>query len=230
MCLTKPTNITDIFFDLDHTLWDFEKNSALAFKTIFKKNNLAINLDTFLEAYVPINLSYWKMFREGAISKEDLRYKRLNEAFLHIKEEQPKETINKLAVDYISYLPENNHLFAHVAPTLEYLKQKYTLHIITNGFDEVQFKKLRNSKIEHYFKTVTTSETAGVKKPDPVIFKTALQNANSNANNALMIGDNLEADIVGAEKVGLQTIFFDLRGETHNGIKIESIKTLTELL
>ncbi|WP_233357760.1 YjjG family noncanonical pyrimidine nucleotidase [Haloflavibacter putidus] len=230
MPLIKPNNITDIFFDLDHTLWDFERNSALAFQTIFKKNSIAINLDTFLDAYVPINLSYWKMYREGKINKEDLRYQRLNEAFLHIKQEHPAETVNKLAADYINHLPDNNHLFEHVTPTLDYLQQKYNLHIITNGFDEVQFKKLRKSKIEHYFKSVTTSETAGVKKPDPLIFETALKQAKASANTSLMIGDNLEADILGAEKLGWQTIFFDLHGEEHNGIKIDSIKKLTELL
>lgn len=203
-----------LFFDLDHTLWDFDKNSALTFDKIFKLNNLDIDLNTFLEIYVPINLQYWKLYREEKIDKKSLKFARLNDAFKALGIEVSTRLIHKLSDDYIAHLSTFNHLFPGTIELLEYLQPNYTLHIITNGFKEVQHGKLNQSKIDHFFQTVTNSEMVGVKKPNPKIFKHALQMAKATKEESLMIGDNLEADILGAINFGMEAICFNYHKET----------------
>lgn len=202
-------NKTDIFFDLDHTLWDFEKNSALAFEKIFEKHQLDLNLEQFLLHYIPTNLKYWKLYRDEKISQEDLRYHRLKEVFDLMNKEVVDEMIHLLSHEYIHYLPQFNYLYEGAWEILDYLFPKYKLHIITNGFQTVQAGKLKNSNIEHFFQTITNSEMAGVKKPNPLIFEYALKKANATKSKSIMIGDSLEADIEGAINVGLDAIFFN---------------------
>lgn len=224
----KFKNITDVFFDLDHTLWDFDKNSALTFKKIFEINNVNISLDEFLHHYEPINLKYWRLYREDKIGKEDLRYARLNDSFEAIGFNVNIQLIHKLSEDYITYLSSFNHLFENTFEILDYLSLSYNLHIITNGFDEVQFKKMSHSKIDHYFKTITNSEIAGVKKPNPIIFNYALNLANTNASKSVMIGDSYEADILGAKNMGMDVVFFDLNNKTVDN-SITQIDNLIQL-
>ncbi|WP_438963245.1 YjjG family noncanonical pyrimidine nucleotidase [Winogradskyella sp.] len=220
--------IKHVFFDLDHTLWDFDKNSGLTFKKIFELNNINIELGTFLKVYEPINLKYWKLYREERVSKPDLRYGRLKEAFDTLGVSVKDDMINHLSEAYIDYLTTFNHLFEGAIEILEYLQYKYHLHIITNGFEEVQERKMQNSKIRSYFKTVTNSEMVGVKKPNPKIFNYALNSAEANPNESIMIGDSLEADIAGAQKVGMRTIHFDYK-DVHNGdgnVRVKQLKAL----
>lgn len=212
--MNKLTDLKDIFFDLDHTLWDFDKNSALAFQHIFKKNKIEVPVDSFLEVYKPINFKYWKYYREAKITKEKLRYGRLHKSFSQLGYSIDDHLIHKLSEDYIVHLPDNNHLFSGAVALLEELSQHFNLHIITNGFEEVQYLKLERSNIGHYFKTLTSSEAAGVKKPDPKIFEMALKQANAKVEHSLMIGDTYEADIMGARKIGMQTILFNYHKET----------------
>lgn len=214
----KDKQITDIFFDLDHTLWDFEKNSALAFQKVFEIHKIQIDLPQFLKLYEPINLKYWKLYRDEEITKQQLRRGRLNDSFSLIDLQFPTEIIDEFAVSYIDFLPHNNHLFPGTLELLDYLKPNYNLHIITNGFEEVQSKKLINSNIDSYFKTVTNSERVGVKKPNPKIFLYALDLANTLPKKSVMIGDNLEADIQGAKAVGMNTIFFSPFEEFQEGL------------
>ncbi|WP_299676840.1 YjjG family noncanonical pyrimidine nucleotidase [uncultured Dokdonia sp.] len=201
--------IKDVFFDLDHTLWDFDRNSGLAFAKIFDKNEIDVNLDEFLKVYSPINFQYWKWYREERVTKSQLRYGRFKKTFDALNINVADDTIDRLSEDYITHLPDHNYLFDGAIELLEYLKPKYKLHIITNGFEEVQHKKLKNSKIDSYFDTVTTSEAVGVKKPNPRIFKVALQEANATAVHSMMIGDTYEADILGAEGVNMKTICYN---------------------
>lgn len=201
--------VTDVFFDLDHTLWDFDKNSGLTFRKILQDNRIEVGLEDFLRAYAPINLEFWKYYRENRISKAELRYRRLKKTFDSIGFSVSDETINLLALQYIELLSSFNHLVPDTVEVLEYLKPQYRLHIITNGFEEVQHKKLRNSGIYDYFDHIIDSEMAGVKKPDPYIFTLALQKAGVTAGNSLMIGDSIEADILGAKAVGLHTLHFN---------------------
>lgn len=157
------TKISDVFFDLDHTLWDFEKNSALAFDTILKKHKVNVDIQEFISLYVPVNIKYWKLYQDDKVTQQELRYGRLKDVFDHMKVEVNDEMIHFLAEEYISYLPQFNHLYEGAIELLEYLKPKYRLHIITNGFHQIQNNKLVNSKIVHYFETITNSENAGVK-------------------------------------------------------------------
>ncbi|WP_416440135.1 YjjG family noncanonical pyrimidine nucleotidase [Leeuwenhoekiella sp. A16] len=227
--MSKILNIKHVFFDLDHTIWDFDKNSAMAFDSIFIKNRIDIETSKFLEEYIPINFQYWKYFREGQITKEQLRYSRLKKSFDNLNIEIDDHLINKLADDYIAFLPDNNHLFEGTLALLEYLNNHYHLHIITNGFEEVQLKKLKNSKIDHFFKSVTTSESVGVKKPDPKIFRYALEIAEATHAESVMIGDTYEADILGARGVGMQTICFNYhKANLHSDERV--VNTLPEIL
>lgn len=220
------TIITDVFFDLDHTLWDFEKNSALAFETIFKNYQIEIDLDKFLKHYIPINLKYWEMYRTEQITQIQLRYGRLKDTFDLITYEIEDEKINLLSDKYIHYLPKYNHLFEGTIEILEYLRTKYKLHIITNGFAEIQNNKLNNANISHYFQTITNSEMAGVKKPNPIIFQHALDKAQAKKESSIMIGDCLEADIYGAIHSGFEAILFNEDKKTIP----ENIKQIHHLL
>jgi len=199
-------NIQHVFFDLDHTLWDFEKNSDLTFQKIFKINDLSVDLHSFLEVYRPLNFKFWKLYREEKVTKSELRYGRLKNTFDAIDFPISDTLIYLIADQYIEHLADFNHLFDGAIEILDYLNQKYTLHIITNGFEEIQTKKMVNSKIYHYFEKVITSESVGVKKPNPKVFKHALEIANANIDQAIMIGDSIEADINGALGVGMKAI------------------------
>ena len=205
--------VTDIFFDLDHTLWDFEKNSMLTFRKIFDENDIHIRLDSFLEYYVPLNLHYWKLYREERISKTELRYQRLKRSFDALEYAVEDHTINRLSESYIEHLSSFNNLVPNAIEILNYLKPKYRLHIITNGFEEIQEKKLRESDIFNYFDKIINSEMAGVKKPNPRIFQLALEMAEVVPEKSLMIGDSIEADILGAQSVGLNTIHFNAHND-----------------
>lgn len=205
--------ITDVFFDLDHTLWDFEKNSALTFEKILVENQISVELNDFLEVYVPANLAFWKLYREEKITKEELRYQRLKTVFDDLKHPVSDMVIHKMAEDYIENLSSYNHLFPNTVQILDYLRPNYKLHIITNGFHEVQNKKLNNSGIHHFFDQVINSEMAGVKKPNPYIFELALEKSRATADKSLMIGDSLEADIKGALAVGYHALHFNAHNE-----------------
>jgi putative hydrolase of the HAD superfamily len=220
--------ISDVFFDLDHTLWDFEKNSALAFEQVFKLRNLEVDMTEFLKFYVPINREYWERYRKDQISQTQLRFGRLKDTFDLMQFSTSTEFIDVLSEEYIYYLPKFNHLYDGALELLEYLKAKYNLHIITNGFAEIQENKLNNSCITHYFKSITNSEMAGVKKPNPLIFEFALNLAQAKKENSIMIGDCLEADVQGALDAGLDAVFFN-ENNTIVGNNIKQISHLLEL-
>jgi putative hydrolase of the HAD superfamily len=218
-------SISDIFFDLDHTLWDFERNSALTFQKIFHEAEIEVSLSKFLEVYVPLNLAFWKLYRENKINKTDLRYQRLKTTFDSIGYEINDEVIDILSAAYITNLAAYNNLLPNTVEILDYLKPKYKLHIITNGFEEVQTRKLVNSNISGYFNQVINSEMAGVKKPNPEIFELALHKANARADRSLMVGDNIEADILGAKAVGFHAMHFN----AHNDPKHEHCVMIHDL-
>ena len=222
-------NIEHVFFDLDHTLWDFERNSALAFKKILTESNIKVEFEEFMTAYIPINANYWKLYREEKVSKEDLRYSRLKETFDAVNFTIDDEKINFLSEEYIYQLPNFNHLFEGTFEILEYLKEKYQLHIITNGFEEVQTLKMDKSGISGFFNEVITSESVGVKKPNPRVFEYALEKTNARAEKSMMIGDNIEADIQGALDIGIHALHYN--SENINSIpkNITSINHLLEI-
>lgn len=220
------TNITDVFFDLDHTLWDFDKNSEMAFDRIFKTRFPEIKIQDFIEKYAPINQECWRLYQNDKISHVELRYNRLKFSFDALNVAISDESIDQISNDYLEYLTDNNHLFEGAIEVLEYLKPKYNLHIITNGFAKVQDKKINNAALTGYFNTITNSELAGVKKPNSIIFDYAINIAKASKQNSIMIGDCLDADVNGALNAGLDAIFFNEK----NVIAPENIKQINHLL
>ncbi len=227
------TQIKHVFFDLDHTLWDFEKNSDLTFQKVFTHNNINLDLSAFLTVYKPLNLQYWKLYREEKVTKSELRYGRLKKAFDAVNYTVSDDLIDLIAIQYIEFLPDFNHLFEGTFEILDYLKDKYELHIITNGFDEVQNKKMMSSNIYHYFDKIITSESVGVKKPNPKVFNYAIELANTKKEHSIMIGDNLEADVIGALDAGIMAIhcnFDNSPKPTENVISITSLIEIKQYL
>lgn len=210
--------LTDIFFDLDHTLWDFETNSARTFERILDSHRVEVEPHVFLKVYSPINFEMWKRYRENDIGQEQLRYERLKRSFDALGMEVGDELIHQLAREYIEQLPTHTHLLPNALEVLEYLHPKYRLHIITNGFEEVQLRKLQGSAIDGFFTTLVHSEMAGAKKPDPRIFKMALDLAGAEAARSLMVGDDFQADILGATRLGMHSIHFNSNGEPEHDL------------
>lgn len=221
--------IKHVFFDLDHTLWDFEKNSDLAFQKIFKKQKIELNLNNFLEVYKPLNLQYWKLYREEKVTKSELRYQRLKKTFEAVNYSISDILIDEIADQYIEFLPHFNYLFDGTFEILDYLKEKYSLHIITNGFEEIQTKKMESSKILHYFNAIITSESVGVKKPNPKVFYHALKVAGAKQENSIMIGDSIEADVLGALNIGVDAIHCNFDNKKNIDYNFKSITSLLEL-
>ena len=222
----EEMEIKHLFFDLDHTLWDFDRNSKLTFQQIFEEQKINIPIHDFLEAYIPVNLKYWKMYREDRVEKSALRYHRLKETFDSLEYRVSDNLINLISEDYIRYLPNFNYLFDDAIEVLQYLEKKYHLHIITNGFEEVQNLKLEKSGIHTFFREIITSECVGVKKPNPKVFEFALGKAGAKAHQSVMIGDSYEADVMGAINSGMRAIHFS---QENKGAEAQRITTLVEL-
>jgi putative hydrolase of the HAD superfamily len=222
-----------IFFDLDHTLWDFETNSKEALLELFNKYKMlekgVDSLDKFLVEYFIINEKLWDDYRKGIIGKEALRYDRFHQALQKFGIDDRDLTTN-FADDYVNSAPYKTNLFPHAIETLEYLKEKYILHIVTNGFEEVQYLKMKNTNLDKYFTQVITSERSGFKKPDIRMFEFSLNEAKANKLTSIMIGDSLEADIVGARNAGLNQVYFNPHENPHEEAVTHEIKSLKELM
>jgi putative hydrolase of the HAD superfamily len=201
-------------------------------KALFKQYDIGLELDSFLNVYIPNNTAYWRLYREGKIDKEKLRYERLKTVFDQLNYKASDALIFDMADAYIQTLPEYNTLFPGAISILEALKPHYAMHMITNGFKDVQHFKMKNSGLLPYFETVTDSSSVGKKKPDPEIFNHALKVGGVRSSEAVMIGDSLEADIEGALKVGMHAVhFMPLKqiNPTHYK-EIEQLEELTFLL
>jgi len=220
-----------IFFDLDRTLWHFDENSKNVLNEIFVKFELArfiSNADEFIKTYEVINEKLWKQYSKSKIDKEKLRSERFYQTLLKYGAND-----NAIAVQigdyYINHSPQQTALLPHTIETLDYLKNKYVLHIITNGFEEVQLIKLNKSGIMDYFNQLIFSEKVGVKKPHPLIFKKAIKNANAHISNSIMIGDDYYADIYGATRAGMDSIYFNFNNRPHQHKVNNEINCLSEL-
>ncbi len=221
-----------IFFDLDHTLWDLETNSRETLTELFiefKLSESGINSPhDFIKEYLHINDRMWVEYRKGLIDKNTLRNSRFHEAF-QLFGINNILLAEKFGNEYVKRGPLKTNLFPHTIEVLQYLEQKYKLHIITNGFEEVQHLKMKHSRIDKYFLNIITSEAAGYKKPDIRIFQYAIKKANATLANSLMIGDNLEADIAGAREAGLHQLFFNPQKEKHSQQITFEINNLNQL-
>lgn len=222
-----------IFFDLDHTLWDFERTAEETKRTLFEVLNLKKrgieSYDKFREEYVDINLALWALYREDKIGKDDLNFRRFYDTLCALGVDDRKLG-EAMALGFIKGISATTHLFPHAIETLEYLFKKYTLHVITNGFEEVQFSKLNNSDMARYFSKVITSEEAGCKKPDPEIFHHALRKTGARANESLMIGDDLEVDMAGARRVGIDQLYVNHGKKQHADPVTMEVFSLDEIM
>lgn len=222
-----------IFFDLDQTLWDFETNSREALIELAHKYKLSEkgidSIDEFIAHYIHINKRMWDEYGKGVIDKNSLRYDRFHEALS--KYDITDRALSKsIANDYITISPLKTNMFPHSIEVLKYLSEKYSLHIITNGFEEVQHIKIKNCGIQQYFDQIITSERAGFKKPDIRIFQYSMDVVDASALTSLMIGDSLEADIIGARGAGLHQVYFNPAGNIHEEDITYEIKNLRELI
>lgn len=220
-----------LFFDLDHTLWDFEKNAEESLKDLHLKHDLdkhSIAADDFVSKYSEINQALWRLYHLGAIDKEFLRTQRFIKTFEHFNVPESQIPLN-LWDEYLALLPYRTNLMEGCLELMEYLKPKYPMTIITNGFKEVQHEKMKNSKLLDYFNHIVISENVGHQKPAKEIFEHAMQLNNCTTDEVLMIGDNIEADIQGARNAGIDCVFYNPLNLPDNVGATYEIKKLLEL-
>ena len=223
-----------LFFDLDRTLWDFDTNSQLALQEIFQSEELEARLNTkfnkFYSQYVKENELCWDDYRLGVMSKEDLRFERFLRTLKQFNSSD-KDLAIKMGDLYVAKSPMKTALIDGTKEVLDVLSQQgYRMHIITNGFEEIQHIKLSNSGIDKYFEEIITSERAGVKKPHEQIFLHSLKLANAHPHDSVMIGDDLPVDILGAKSVGMKQVYFNPEGIPHQEEITKEIKSLKEML
>ncbi len=222
-----------LFFDLDRTLWDFEKNSNEVLLELYQHYDLLtkgiVDSKVFIERYKHHNEKLWDLYRQNKIEKDKLRDERFKITLDEFGINSPELAAN-LGEDYVAHCPKKTNLFPYVHSTLNYLKDRYALHIITNGFEEVQYQKLENSNLIDYFEQIITSEQVGFKKPSQQIFKFSMLKAFAKPSDSLMIGDDLHADILGAKDIGMAQVFFNpLKIEHSNSEITHEINCLSEL-
>ncbi len=201
---------THVFFDLDNTLWDFKNNSRLAMQNSFDHFNLGdqnLSFDDFFEVYSKHNHALWDGYRKNEVSKKDLIYRRFKDTFKELGVEGVNpEKINDF---YFDEMPKQKTLYPGALETLQYLKDKrYQLYIITNGFKEVQHKKIQISGLEPFFKKVFTSEEIKTPKPGKEIFEYAITSTNAKKSESIMIGDDWDVDIKGAINFEIDSVYF----------------------
>jgi putative hydrolase of the HAD superfamily len=221
-----------IFFDLDNTLWDYDGNSAEVISDLLKKYNLQdkiVDPDEFVKVYQEINTDLWNQYRKGILKKEILRTERFLTALgkfgIH-----DFSLAEKIGIEYLDISPTKTKLFEHTSEVLKYLKRKYRLYILSNGFTDTQNKKMKLAGIFGFFDYVFTSEKTGSSKPSPGIFRYALEYVSATPKDSLMIGDELEIDILGARDCGMDQVYFNPSRKPHKEKITFEIVSLAELM
>ena len=224
-----------IFFDLDHTIWDFESNSKEALIELYhgfelEKLGEKVNFEDFLTIYYEVNYGLWRLYDLGKIDQHELRYSRFKTVLN--KMDVPDHLIPniQLSDEYLRLTPLKSRLMPYAIEVLEYLQKNYVLHIITNGFADVQDIKLASSGLRPYFDLIVTSENAGYKKPSREIFDYTIRKSKAMRQECLMIGDNLETDIQGAKNAELDHIFYNPLKKTHQEDIQMEIDCLSKLI
>lgn len=225
-------NYQHIFFDLDHTLWDYDRNVQESLSELFlhyqlEKQGLA-SPQHFIDSFYAVNFKLWKAYDSGEMDKHELRATRFPKVFEQAGVLNPIIP-TEFEHDFMHRTSSKRHLFPHSKELLEYLRPKYKLHVITNGFDESQAKKLHSSGLTAYFEHVITSETTGHKKPDARIFQHAMDRAGATVANSLMIGDNPVSDILGAQNAGIDQVLFNPLNKVYDIQPTYTISHLREL-
>jgi len=200
-----------LFFDLDRTLWDFDRNSETTIRQILKNENIEAQVngfEAFHAIYVKKNANLWRKYGKGEITKENLRYERFKVSLEHFFKPD-SDLVKRIGDAYVELSPQQIQLLPNTKEILTELKGLgFKMHIITNGFSEVQHIKIANCGLRDYFQEIICSEAIGKNKPDPEIFQFALKLAKTIAENSIMIGDDYYADISGANQIGMQAILF----------------------
>ena len=199
-----------LFFDLDHTIWDFEANARATLAHLYKELRLdergVYDFDLFYRNYIIHNDKLWDRYRKGYIKQEELRVKRMWLALLDFKIADDL-LANDMNIRFLDLLPTRTILFPYAKEILEYLAGKnYMLHLITNGFEKTQHSKLHYSGLSRYFNQVITSEGSNSLKPNKEIFDYAFAKANALPEHSIMIGDSIEVDIAGAANAGIDQV------------------------
>ncbi len=221
-----------LFFDLDNTLFDFDACAKAALADCYEKYELSTwfgGFSDFLEVYTRHNDRLWLQYKHGEVKKDDVKYGRFR-VTLSEMHNQNTATADAMAEDFLSFCSMKNVLVEGALEVIEVLSKKYTLHIISNGFIEVQHKKMAMTGLAPYFKHVILSEQVQAQKPSPVIFHHALSSANARKSESLMIGDNWDADILGAKAYGLDQAYYNYSGVTPIGEATYHLSELRELL
>ena len=201
-----------IFFDLDHTLWDYETNSRDTLAELYDQYALqqkgVTTLEAFKDRFREVNTRLWDLFDRGEIKSEVIREQRFKQ-ILEPFGAYTAQLSEDISVDYLNTCPTKGTLMPHALETLQYLKEKYTLTIITNGFEEIQHLKLTAGNLHPFFNLVVTSQRAGYRKPSREIFEFALKHNGNECHEAIMIGDNLVTDMGGAKNAEIDTVLFN---------------------
>jgi putative hydrolase of the HAD superfamily len=199
-----------VFIDLDDTLWDFHANAKESLHEVYIVRHLSDyfkDFEEFFKIYAKRNLELWEMYGKGLISQEFLKTERFRYPLAKMGHDN-FELAEQIGVQFLEFLPTKTTLVPYAKELLDYLKPKYPLTIISNGFVEVQYKKLRATNLEDYFEHIVLSESAKALKPDKKIFEYALELNRINASEAIMIGDSFDADIQGAKNAGIDQIYY----------------------
>ena len=209
--LNRLMKYKHLFFDLDHTLWDFDANAKIALTEMYSFFNLKLlqvePFESFYRHYLHHNQILWDRYHKGFITAEELKWRRMWRTLLEFKIGDEK-LAREISEKFLETLPVQKGVFPHTFEILDYLtEKKYQLHLITNGFEKVQWSKLNNSGLNRYFQHVITSEASNSLKPRKEIFNFALQKAGALVDESIMLGDNLDADIQGAINFGMDSVF-----------------------
>lgn len=224
---------TCIFFDLDHTLWDYETNSEETLRELFHSfglnNKSKLSFEEFFQGFVRINNDIWDAYDRGLIKKDVIRNERFHRVFVHAGINDYPLSL-EFSNQYVAESPKKGNLIPHAKEVLDYLSPKYPLYVITNGFEEIQSTKMQSSGILDYFDGVITSARAGYQKPQREIFDFALRENGHAHHNSIMIGDNLLTDIAGARNASVDHVYFNPKRVAHSQEVTYEIATLKELL
>lgn len=224
--------IQHVFFDLDNTLWDHRRNAYLTIHDIFDREKIeekyTLGFEEFHKEYFTINENLWAMIRDGKIDKNYIREHRFYDSFLFFGIDD-KELSEKFEHQFLDEILSHNELVDGATELLEYLAPKYKLHILSNGFEEVTYKKCELSGIKKYFETITSADEINIRKPNPEIYDYALKKTGTEKENSIMIGDDWIADVEGALSFGLDAIFFD-RFDDDFGNGVKTVKKLEEIM
>ncbi|NCT94342.1 MAG: noncanonical pyrimidine nucleotidase, YjjG family [Chitinophagaceae bacterium] len=222
-----------LFFDLDHTLWDFETNSRDTLHDLYEQHRLPEKgigpFGEFFEKYTYHNHRLWDRYTKGFIKQEELRWKRMWLTLLDYK--LADEALSRqLGQEFLETLPSKKALFPYTFEILDYLRGKnYRLHLVTNGFEKTQHNKLKQSGLDGYFEAVITSEASNSLKPQKEIFDYALQQTGAQIEQSIMIGDNLDADIQGGINAGMDTVFVNHINQPAHIVPTYTVYHLQEL-